>query len=94
MRHGLADPATGGRPLIGTFQGRAIYLLFAPASMGFPSQKAGNILTASALDTLPLPEPGFNGPRVAYAEGCTVPEDRLAAAGVAFRQVPYQIEGL
>ncbi|MGH3626211.1 MAG: site-specific DNA-methyltransferase, partial [Sciscionella sp.] len=91
---GSPIPRRADGPLIGTFQGRAIYLLFAPASMGFPSQKARNVLTASALDALPLPEPGFNGPRVVYADGCTVPEDRLAAAGVTFRQVPYQIEGL
>ncbi|MDQ6702789.1 MAG: hypothetical protein M3Z96_06625 [Pseudomonadota bacterium] len=62
--------------------------------MGFPSPKAGNVLTASVLDSLPLPEPDFDGARVVYAEGCTVPEDRLAAVGVMFRQVPYQIEGL
>ncbi|HEV7911154.1 MAG TPA: hypothetical protein VGP28_08745 [Methylocella sp.] len=68
--------------------------MFASASMGFPSAKAGNVLTAAMLDALPLPEPGFNGPRVVYAEGCTVPDDRLAAAGVTFRQLPYQIEGL
>jgi DNA modification methylase len=86
--------ADGLSPLIGTFQGRAIYLLFAPSSMGLASPKAGNVLTASLLDALPSPEPGFNGPRAVYAEGCTVPEDRLAAAGVTFRQVPYQIEGI
>jgi adenine-specific DNA-methyltransferase len=91
---GSPIPRRAGGPLIGTFQGRAIYLLFAPSSMGFPSPKAGNVLTAAVLDALPLPEPGFTGPRVVYAEGCTVPEDRLAAAGVTFRQVPYQIEGL
>ncbi|MGA7383713.1 MAG: DNA methyltransferase [Methylocella sp.] len=91
---GSPIPQRANGPLIDTFQGRAIYLLFAPASMGFPKPKAGNVLTAAALDALPLPEPGFNGPRVVYAEGCTVPDDRLASAGVTFRQVPYQIEGL
>lgn len=90
----IPQRADGSSALIGTFQGRAIYLLFASASMGFPSAKAGNVLTAAMLDALPLPEPGFNGPRVVYAEGCTVPDDRLAAAGVTFRQLPYQIEGL
>lgn len=86
--------ADGTTSLIGTFQGRGIYLLFSPASMGFPSSRAGNVLTAALLDTLPSPEPGFSGPRVVYAEGCTVPDDRLASAGVTFRQMPYQIEGL
>jgi len=86
--------ADGLSPLIGTFQDRAIYLLFAPSSMGFPSDKAGNVLTASMLKVLPSPGPDFTGTRVVYGEGCTVPDDRLAAAGVTFRQVPYQIEGI
>jgi adenine specific DNA methylase Mod len=84
----------GSSPLIGTFQGRAIYLLFSSASMGLPSATAGNVLTAAALQALPSPGPGFTGTGVVYAEGCTVPDDRLAAANVTFRQVPYQIEGI
>ncbi len=80
--------------LIGIFQGRAIYLLFTPASMGVPSAKAGNVLTAAVLKALPSPGSNFSGARVVYGEGCTVPDDRLAAAGVTFRQVPYQIEGI
>jgi adenine-specific DNA-methyltransferase len=59
-----------------------------------PSAKAGNVLTAAALKTLPSPGPDFAGARVVYGEGCTVPDDRLAAAGVIFKQVPYQIEGI
>jgi adenine-specific DNA-methyltransferase len=90
----IPKKADSSTPLIGTFQGRAIYLLFSPASMGVPAAKAGNVLTAGVLKTLPPPEPGFSGARIVYGEGCTVPDDRLAAAGVAFRQVPYQIEGI
>jgi DNA modification methylase len=86
--------ADGSSPLIGTFQDRAIYLLFVPSSIGFPSDKAGNVLTASVLKALPSPGPDFSGTRVVYGEGCTVPDDRLTAAGVTFRQVPYQIEGI
>jgi hypothetical protein len=86
--------ADGFSPLIGTFQDRAIYLLFSPASMGLPTAKAGNVLTAAVLKSLPLPGPDFAGTRVVYGEGCTVPDDRLAAAGVTFKQVPYQIEGI
>ena len=52
------------------------------------------MLTAAALDGLAPPEPEFTGPRVVYAEGCTVPEDRLRAHAVTFKQIPYQIEGL
>ncbi len=31
----------------------------------------------------------FTGPRIVYAEGCAVPDDRLSGLGVT-----YQIEGL
>jgi hypothetical protein len=90
----IPKKADASSPLIGTFQGRAVYLLYAPHSMGVPSDRAGNVLTASILDGLPLPSKDFTGPRVVYAEGCTVPEDRLQGQGVTFKQMPYQIEGL
>ncbi|WP_395831362.1 site-specific DNA-methyltransferase [Elstera sp.] len=86
--------ADGSTPLIGTFQGRAIYLLHAADSVGVPNAAAGNVLTAAVLETLPLPEEGFTGARIVYAEGCSLPDDRLNALGVTFKQVPYQIEGL
>jgi adenine-specific DNA-methyltransferase len=90
----IPKKADGSTSLIGTFQGRGIYLLFSPTSMGVPAAKAGNVLTATVLEALPSPGPNFVGTRVVYGEGCTVSDDRLAAAGVVFRQVPYQIEGI
>lgn len=86
--------ADGSTPLIGTFQGRAIYLLHNANAVGVASTNAGNVLTGGVLDTLPLPEPGFTGARIVYGEGCTVPDDRLSRLGVTFKQIPYQIEGL
>jgi DNA modification methylase len=86
--------ADGTTSLIGTFQGQAIYLLHAADSIGVASANAGNVLTVSMLEALPLPEAGFIGARIVYAEGCTVPDDRLNGLGVTFKQVPYQIEGL
>jgi adenine-specific DNA-methyltransferase len=86
--------ATGETSLIGTFQGRAIYLLHNADAVGVASTNAGNVLTGGVLDTLPLPEPGFSGARIVYGEGCTVPDDRLSRLGVTFKQIPYQIEGL
>jgi adenine-specific DNA-methyltransferase len=80
--------------LIGTFQGRAIYLLHNSEAVGVACANAGNVLTGGILDALPLPEPGFTGARIVYGEGCTVPEDRLSRLGVTFKQIPYQIEGL
>ena len=85
--------AMDGNPLIGTFDDRAIYLLFAPDHAGVASATAGNILTIEQLEALPLPAPDWTGPRVVYGEGCTVPTERLAAAGVTFKQVPYQLAG-
>jgi hypothetical protein len=86
--------ADGATPLIGTFQGRAIYLLHNADSVGVASTKAGNVLTGGILDTLPMPEPAFAGARIVYGEGCTVPDERLSRLGVTFKQIPYQIEGL
>ena len=86
--------ADGTTPLIGTFQGRAIYLLHASDSIGVASPNAGNVLTVAMLEALPLPETGFAGARIVYAEGCTVPDERLNRLGVTFKQIPYQIEGL
>jgi adenine-specific DNA-methyltransferase len=86
--------AEANTALIGTFQGRAIYLLHNAEAVGVASANAGNVLTGAILDALPLPEPGFTGARIVYGEGCTVPEDRLSRLGVTFKQIPYQIEGL
>jgi adenine-specific DNA-methyltransferase len=86
-----ADPASA---LIGTFQGRAIYLLHAAASLGLASEPHGNVLNVAALESLPLPDVDFRGTRVVYGEGCSVPDERLKAAGVVFKQIPYQLEGL
>ncbi len=86
--------ADAASPLIGQFQGRAIYLLHASSSVGVASATAGNVLTLSRLETLPLPASNFEGSCVVYAEGCTVPDDRLNEQGITFKQIPYQIEGL
>ncbi len=80
--------ATGETSLLGEFQGRAIHLLFAAGSIGVADAAAGNVLTLGVLEALAAHE----GPRVVYAEGCTVPPERLAADGVVFKQVPYQLQ--
>lgn len=85
--------AEDGRSLIGTFQGRAIHLLWSATHAGAASEAGGNVLTLALLDALEKPAPDFDGPVTVYAEGCTVPADRLAAARVSFRQIPYQVAG-
>lgn len=89
----IAVRATGDTPLLGTFEGRAIYLLFSIENAGVPHETAGNVLTPDLLAALPSPGTSyFDGPRTVYAEGCTVPVDRLAAANVTFKQIPYQLQ--
>jgi len=83
--------AQADTPLIGTFQGRAIYLLWAADSAGVASEAAGNVLTPERLASLPKPSPDFAGVATVYAEGCTVSPERMAAAGVTFKQIPYQV---
>ncbi len=80
--------ATGETSFLGEFQGRAIHLLFAPSSVGVANATAGNVLSLDVLEALAT----HDGPRVVYAEGCTVPPERLAADGVIFKQVPYQLQ--
>jgi hypothetical protein len=86
----IAKQASPATPLIGAFQGRAIYLLYNRDSAGVASQRAGNVLNLATLNRLPP----FEGERVIYGEGCTIPAERLKAAGVVFKQIPYQIGGL
>ena len=91
---GAPIPARASGPLLGAHGDRAVYLLFDAAHPGTPREAAGNVLTPARLADLPPPPDGFDGQRVVYAEGCTVSADRLKAAGVVFRQIPYQIEGV
>lgn len=85
--------ANGATTLLGKFQDRTVHLLWSANSAGVASNSAGNVLTATILDKLPKPSADFAGPVIVYAEGCTVPPDRLAADGVTFKQIPYQVIG-
>jgi site-specific DNA-methyltransferase (adenine-specific)/adenine-specific DNA-methyltransferase len=74
-------------PLIGICRGVAVYLLF-NGILGDKSVAGGNILTRQTLAALP-PHPG---PRVVYAYGCRLGEDRLRREQITFRQTPYEIK--
>ncbi len=77
---------TGKSPLLGVFEGRAVYLLY-NGVLGDRRANGGNVLTASVLAELP----SHDGPRVVYGEACRLGKERLAREGVVFRQVPYQV---
>ena len=88
---GVPIPRRATSPLLGVHDGKAIYLLFDEALAGRPRETAGNVLTLDTLADLP---PAPEGARpVVYAEGCTVPGERLSGEGVAFKQIPYQVAG-
>jgi len=91
---GVPIPQRAQSEFLGVHQGRAVYLLFDEGHPGTPRETAGNVLTPDRLDDLPDPPEGFDGLRVVYAEGCTVSADRLKGAGVVFKQIPYQVEGV
>ena len=92
---GVPIPAkvTGNTSLLGTYQEKAVYLLFSSAEPGFAREASGNVLTPDMLESLPKPEDDFEGTMIVYGEGCTVGKERLAKASVTFKQIPYQIEG-
>ena len=80
---GVPIPRRATSPLLGVHDGKAIYLLFDEALAGRPRETAGNVLTLDTLADLP---PAPEGARpVVYAEGCTVPGERLSGEGVAFK---------
>jgi len=87
-------PRRAQSDLLGVHQARAVYLLFDEAHTQTPREAAGNVLTPDRLTALLQPPQGFEGPPVVYAEGCTVSADRLKTAGVVFKQIPYQVDGV
>ena len=77
-----------GSPLIGTHEGRAVYLLY-NGILKDKSVAGGNVLTSAVLDVLPR----FDGRRVIYAAACRLGAARLAREGIVFKQTPYALEG-
>ncbi len=73
-------------PLVGVHRGTGVYLLF-NGILGDHSASGGNVLTRAVLAKLPT----HAGPKVIYAYGCLLGEDRLRAEQITFRQTPYEI---
>ncbi len=79
---GIADS-----PLLGVYEGRAIYLLF----NGILKDKAvagGNVLSAPVFHVLPA----FAGPKTIYAAACRLGAPRLQREQIIFKQTPYALE--
>ena len=90
-RHQQCQCARAGTPLIGTHEGKAIYLLF-NGILGDRRPEGGNLLTLAVLQALKAVVP-HAGPKVVYAEACRLGAARLAAERIVFRQIPYELAG-
>jgi DNA modification methylase len=77
----------GKSPLLGVYNGKAIYLLF-NGILGDRSPGGGNVLTNAVLKALPA----HDGPRIIYGEGCRLGKTRLKRQGIVFKQIPYGIK--
>ena len=77
----------GKSPLLGMYEGRAIYLLY-NGILGDKSVDGGNVLTGPVLEMLPP----HDGPRVIYAAACRLGTPRLNREGIVFKQTPYALD--
>ena len=73
-------------PLLGIYEGRAIYLLY-NGILKDKSVGGGNVLTGPVFDVLPK----FSGPKVIYAAANRMGA-RTARTGIIFKQTPYALE--
>jgi adenine-specific DNA-methyltransferase len=80
---------TFDRPLLGVHSGTAYYLLY-NGILGDRRPQGGNVLTSAVLAHLEEAFP-HAGARVIYGEASRLSTARLRAAGVSFRQMPYDI---
>ncbi|MFZ5532819.1 MAG: site-specific DNA-methyltransferase [Pseudomonadota bacterium] len=88
-------PLPGGEgeirsPLLGIHAGRAVYLLY-NGILKDRSDLGGNVLNQRTLALLDATPPGFSGPRVVYGARTRFDKKRLAALGITFHQLPYEL---
>lgn len=77
-------------PLLGIHNGTAYYLLF-NGILGDRKPAGGNVLTHAVLQAIKDVFP-HDGPRVVYGEVSRLGSSKLAAEGITFKQIPYDIK--
>jgi len=82
---GLSGKANS--PLLGVFEGRAVYLLY-NGILKDRKVNGGNVLTAPIYASLPK----HDGPKIIYAAACRMGNSALAREGIVFKQTPYALE--
>lgn len=83
----LSEKAKLNTPKIGTYKGKAYYLLF-NGILGDKSVSGGNVLTSKILESLPK----HNGLKIIFGEANRLGSDRLKKENVIFKQIPYEIK--
>jgi site-specific DNA-methyltransferase (adenine-specific)/adenine-specific DNA-methyltransferase len=78
--------ATGKTPLLGVYNGTAVYLLY-NGVLGDKQPSGGNVLTGEVLSKLPP----HNGVKMVYGTACRISPQRLKRENIIFRQTPYEI---
>ena len=86
----VAEGEGNKTPLLGVHEGRAIYLLF-NGILGDKRPASGNVLTNEVLAAIERICP-HDGPKIIYGEACRLGAARLAAAGVTFKHIPYDVK--
>ena len=84
---GTGYTGNGSSPLLGTHEGRAIYLLY-NGILKDKSVGGGNVLTSPVYEILP----SFAGPKTIYAAACRLGAPRLQREQIVFKQTPYALE--
>ncbi len=79
--------ATPNTPLLGLYEGVAIYLLY-NGILGDRRPAGGNVLTSKVLAGLPP----HDGPKVIFGEASRLGADRLRELGITFRQTPFDLK--
>ena len=87
---GFAAGGSWDMPKLGVHEGRAIYLLF-NGILGDKRPQSGNVLTQEVLAAINDLCP-HEGAKVIYGEACRLGEKRLAAEGITFKHIPYDVK--
>jgi hypothetical protein len=83
----LPMTAAPNSPLLGLYNGLAVYLLY-NGILKDKTQRGGNVLTTSVLARLPV----HKGPKVIYGTACRIDQERLRREGISFKQLPYKLK--
>ena len=87
----MARTGEARSPVLGVHQGVAYTLLY-NGVLGDRRPAGGNVLTAPVMAHLREVLPGHVGPWTIYGEACRMSAAKLAAAGVTFKQTPYDVK--